>query len=78
MWWKLGGPVVLTAALVFSVIPIRTRPVAYDPLNEPPPGRGTFGDLLGNMHLTPFTGLLILAILGAASFVAFKVLRGQW
>ena len=78
MWWKLLGLLVLTAALVFAVIPIRTRAVIYDPVNGPPPERPTFGDLLSNMYLTPATVLLILFILGVASFVAFKVFRGHW
>jgi ABC-type antimicrobial peptide transport system permease subunit len=78
MWWKLSGLLVLTAALVFAVIPIRTHAVVYDPLNEPPPERGSFGDVLGNMYLTPGTVLLILCIVAVASFVAFKVVRGHW
>jgi uncharacterized membrane protein len=78
MWWKLVGLLALTAALVFAVIPIRTHAVVYDPMDEPPPARGSFGDVLGNMYLTPGTALLILVIVAVASFVAFKVLRGHW
>ncbi len=78
MWWKLLGLLVLTAVLVFAVIPIRTRAVIYDPVNEPPPERPSFGDLLSNMYLTPSTLLLIVFILAVASFVAFKVVRGHW
>jgi uncharacterized membrane protein len=78
MWWKLVGLFALTAALIVAVIPIRTHAVAYDPMNEPPPGRASFGDMLSNMYLTPGTVLLILIILAVASFVALKVIRGQW
>jgi uncharacterized membrane protein len=78
MWWKLIGLLVLTAALVFAVIPIRTHAVVYDPMNEPPPVRSSFGQMLGNMYLTPVTALLVLLILAVATFVAFKVLRGHW
>jgi len=78
MWWKLVGLVVLTVALVFVVIPIRTHAVAYHPSMEPPPGRGSFGDMLGDMYLTPGTMLLILCIIGLASLVGFKVVRRQW
>ena len=78
MWWKLLGLIALTAALVFAVIPIRTHAVIYDPMNESPPERGSFGDILSNMYLTPGTVLLILCIVALASFVAFKVVRGHW
>jgi len=78
MWWKLTGLFVLTSALVFAVIPIRTHSVAYDPLSEPPPSFGSFADMLANMYLTPGTVLLILCIVAGASFVAFKVVRRQW
>jgi hypothetical protein len=78
MWWKLLGLLVLTATLVLAVIPIRTRAVAYDLINEPPPQRPSFGKLLSAMYLTPGTVLRILFILAAASFVAFKVVRSHW
>ena len=77
MWWKLGGLFVLTAALVFAVIPIRTHAVAYDPMTEQPPHRDTFRDVLSNMYFTPGTVLLILCIVAVASFVALKVVRGH-
>lgn len=78
MWWKLLGLVVLTAVLVFAVIPIRTRAIVYAPMNEPPPEPPSFGDLLSNMYLTPGTVLLIVFILAVASFVALKIVRGHW
>ena len=76
MWWKLGGLLVLTAALCLSVMPIRSQAVMYDPSNAPAPW--TPRAMLANMYLTPTTGVLIAAIVAVASFVAFKVLRGQW
>lgn len=78
MWWKLTGLFVLTAALVFAVIPIRTHAVAYDPMNDPPPERASFGNVLGDMYLTPGTAILIALILAVAGFVAFRVVRGHW
>lgn len=78
MWWKLCGLFVLTAALVFAVIPVRTHAVVYELMNEPPAERGSCGDVLSNMYLTPGTLLLILCIVAVASFVALKVLRGHW
>lgn len=78
MWWKLTGLFVLTAALVFAVIPIRTHAVAYDPLSEQPPLGGPIADILAALYLTPGTVLLILCIGAGASFVALKVVRRQW
>jgi hypothetical protein len=76
MWWKLGGLLVVTAALCLSVLPIRTHAALYDPSNPPKPW--TFTDMLGSMYLTPTAGLLIVMIVAVAGFVAFKVIRGQW
>jgi hypothetical protein len=69
---------VLTAALVFAVIHIRTHAVAYDPMNEPPRPRGTFADVHGKMYFPPATVLLILCIVAVGGFVAFNVVRGRW
>ncbi len=76
MWWKLGGPCVVTAVLCVSVLPVRTHAVFYDPSN--PPKRWTLKLMLTNMYLTPTAGLLIAIILTGAAFVAFKVVRGHW
>lgn len=78
MWWKLGGLLVVTIFLVAMVIPIRTHAVSYDAFEEQAPPRPSILDVFGNMYLTPSSAVLILAILGAASFVAMKVIRGQW
>ena len=76
MWWKLVGVVVLTAALIFAVIPIRTHAVLYDP--SKPPQRPSISDILSNMYLTPMAGLLIGLILVIAALVTVKVVRGDW
>ncbi|WP_428685590.1 hypothetical protein [Sphingopyxis sp.] len=78
MWWKLTGVVALTAALIFSVIPIRTHAVLHDPVNDPPPSWASLGDLLGSMYITTGTAVLIAGILAVAGYVAFKVARGHW
>jgi NADH:ubiquinone oxidoreductase subunit 6 (subunit J) len=78
MWWKLGALLALTATLVFAVVPIRTHAISYDALNEVPPQRSAFGNVLANMYLTPVTVLVILCIVAGASFVAFKIVRGHW
>ena len=78
MWWKLIGLFVLTAALVVALIPIRTHAIAYDPMSEPPPERGSLADVFSNMYLTPGTVLLILCIVAVAGFVASKIVRGHW
>jgi len=78
MWWKLAGLLIVTAVLVVSVIPIRTHAVVYDPMKDPAPPRPSLLDILGSMYLTPGRAALILAILVIASFVAMKVIRGQW
>lgn len=79
MWWKLVGLVVLTAVLIYAVIPVRTQVGVYDPMNEPPPANPSLADwLAAPMYLTPDTVLLILLILAVASFVAFKVFRRRW
>ncbi len=78
MWWKLGGLVVLTAALVLAVIPIRTHAVLDDPTSNLPHPRASVGDMLSNMYLTPATGIIIMLILAFAAFVALKVVRGHW
>lgn len=76
MWWKLGGLFLLTAAICLAMIPIRTHAVMYDPSSAP--ASWTLRAMLANMYLTPTAGLLIVAIVAAAAFVALKVLRGQW
>ncbi|MDT9600010.1 hypothetical protein [Sphingosinicella rhizophila] len=77
MWWKLGGLLVLTAALVIGVIPIRTHAVLYDPAKSLPPPMPSLGEMFSTMYLTPGTALLISVILAAAGFVALKIIRGQ-
>ena len=78
MWWKLTALLVLTTALVFAAIPIRTHGVMFDPLLDPSPPRWSWDGALGDMYLTPTTVLLIIVILAVAGFVAAKVLRREW
>lgn len=79
MWLKLGGLLLVTAALLVAVIPIRSRVVVHDvPASGPLPPGPSIGDLLGSMYLTPTDGMVIVGILAFASFVAVKVIRGQW
>jgi hypothetical protein len=77
MWWKLGGLLLITVFLIVMVLPIRSHAVSYDSFKEQAPPRPSILDLFGNMYLTPGSAVLILAILGAAGFVAMKVIRGQ-
>ena len=67
-----------TVALIVMVMPIRTHAVSYDAFKEQAPPRPSLFDVLGNMYLTPGSAVLILAILGVASFAAMKVIRGHW
>lgn len=78
MWWKLAGLLVVTTLLIVGAVPIRTHAVGYDPLKVQAPPPPSILDVFGNMYLTPTSAVLTLAILGAASFVAVKVIRGQW
>jgi vacuolar-type H+-ATPase subunit I/STV1 len=78
VWWKLGGLLVLSAALIFVIIPIRSEVVIYDPAKEPPPTPPSLWNMIGNMYLTPGTMMLIATILSIAAFAAFKVVRGHW
>lgn len=78
MWWKLGALFVLTAVLIFVIIPIRSHAVIYDPAKDPPPSPPSIWDMIGNMYLNPAAMMLIAVILGIAGFMAFKVVRGHW
>ena len=78
MSWKIPGLLVVAVLLVVMAVPIRTHAVSYAVFKEQAPPRPSILDVFGNMYLTPGSAVLILAILGAASFVAMKVIRGQW
>lgn len=78
MWWKLTGLVFLTAALVISVIPVRTHAILYDPANDPAPSRVSLGDIFGSIYITTVTVVLIVCVLAVASYVAVKITRGHW
>ena len=78
MWWKLGLLFVATGFLILLVIPLRTHAVLYDPMKGQAPSRPTLMDMLGAMHLTTTSVVLIAVILAVSGFVAFKVIRGHW
>lgn len=79
MWGKLTGLFLLTAVLVFSVIPVRTHAIMYDPVTEPPPTRDfSISGIIANMHMTPLTLTLIAVILAASAVAALKITRGDW
>ena len=73
MWWKLGILVVLTAGLIFSVIPVRTHAVLYDPADPQP--APTLWTMVSNMYLTAGTVAVIVGILTAAVAVGFWIMR---
>jgi hypothetical protein len=75
MWWKLSVLVIMTAVLISAVIPLRTHAVRFDPSNPPP--RPTIGDIIGSMHLTPGSGLLIAAIVAIAVLIGMKIVRAS-
>ena len=75
MWWKLGILLIITAGLIFSVIPIRTHAVLIDPTNPPPPTRWSLSFIISHMYVTPSTVALIGAILVLAGFIAFRIVR---
>jgi hypothetical protein len=76
MWWKLSALAVVTATLVFAVIPIRTHAVRYDHSNPPP--RPSLASAIANMYVTPGAAVLIALLLAIATFVALRVIRGRW
>jgi hypothetical protein len=78
MWWKLGLLFVATGFLILLVIPLRSHAVSYDPVKGQAPSPPTLIDMLGAMHLTATSVILIAAILAVSGFVAFKVIRGHW
>lgn len=77
MWWKLSGVAVLTAALIFVVIPIRTHAVWYDPASPPSPQRWNLTNVIANMYVTPGTLAVIAIILAGAAAIAFRIIRNS-
>jgi len=75
MWWKLTILGIVTAGLIFSVIPIRTHAVLVDPANPPPPTRWTLRFIVSNMYLMPGTMIAICMILAVAGYIAFRIVR---
>jgi hypothetical protein len=77
MWWKLGILTIITVALIFCVIPIRTHAVLIDPANPPPPTRWTLSFIMSNMYVTPGTLGLIGILLAMAIYVGFRIVRSS-
>lgn len=75
MWWKLSLLVVVSAALIFCVIPIRTHAVLIDPTKPPPATRESLWSLVSNMYLTSGTVALIGAIIAVTGYIAFRIVR---
>jgi len=72
MWWKLGILSLITTAVVFIIIPIRTHAVLFDPAKPP---KWTLSGMIANMYLTPGTAAIISMVLALAGYVAFKIVR---
>lgn len=77
MWWKLGGLAVLTAVIIFCVIPIRSHAVLIDPTNPPRPHKWTLSAVIHNMYFTPGTLAWIAAIFLVAVFLGVRIVRGS-
>ncbi len=75
MWWKLGMLSLITAALIFCIIPIRTHAVLFDPNKPTEPARWTLSAMIANMYLTPGTVAIICMLLALAAYVAFRIVR---
>jgi F0F1-type ATP synthase membrane subunit a len=75
MWWKLSLLVIVTAVLISAVIPIRTHAVRIDPSNPPP--RPSLWQMVGSMHLTPTSALLITFSLAIAILIGVKIVRAS-
>jgi len=72
MWWKLGILSLITTAVVFIIIPIRTHAVLFDPAKPP---KWTLSGMIANMYLTPGRAAIISMVLALAGYVAFKIVR---
>jgi hypothetical protein len=75
MWWKLALLVIVTAGLIFCIIPIRTHAALLDPANPPTAPRWGMWSMVSNMYLTSGTATLIFAITAVAAYLAFKIVR---
>jgi len=75
MWWKLGILSLITAALMFCIIPIRTHAVLFDPASPQEPAKWTLSAMMANMYLTPGTVGMMCMLLAVAAYVAFRIVR---
>ena len=72
MWWKLGILSLITTAVVFIIIPIRTHAVLFDPAKPP---KWMLSGMIANMYLTPATVAMMCVLLALAAYVAFRIVR---
>jgi len=63
MWWKLGILFLITAAMIFCIIPVRTHAVLFDPAKPPEPAKWTLSGMIANMYLTPGTVWMMCMLL---------------
>lgn len=77
MWWKLGILSIVTAAVIFCVIPIRTHAVLIDPEHPPPAFKLTLLFIVSNMYFTPATLALIGVLLSMATYIGFRIVRNS-
>ena len=73
MWWKFSLLALVSAGLIFCVIPIRTHAVQFDPSNPPP--KWTILSAVSNMYLTPGAIASIAVIIAIAAIVGFWISR---
>jgi hypothetical protein len=79
MWWKLTLVGLVTIILVVVVQPIRTHAVKIDiPLTGEVPRvpRPSVVDLFSSMYVTPTSLLIGAIIIGIATYLAFRIIRG--
>ena len=73
MWWKLVLLGIVTAGLIFCVIPIRTHAVLIDPASPPPATTWTLWSMVSNMYIAPGTIALIGMIIAVAGYISFRI-----
>jgi len=82
MWWKLAGLFIVTALLVFGLIPTRAPGAGHfiwrgyaGPF--PPPYSPSLREVVEGMHLTPSSAIAIGGVLLMAGFAALHIIRAK-
>ena len=75
MWWKLALLVIVTVGLIFCITPIRTHAALLNPASPRTAPRWGVWSMVSDMYLTPGSAALIFAIIAAAAYLAFKIVR---